>query len=143
MKIGGSSIWAVLVAAVAMYAVGALIYAVLFDELWMSLQGLTKESAETAFAGEEWRMALSPIMPVMIAVGVALVMGWRGARGLAGGASTGFLLGLLFMLSARLYGFAYSTEAAGLVAIDAVHFLGGATVVGAILGAWPAAKKAA
>jgi hypothetical protein len=142
MRIGISSPWAVLAAAVAMYALGAFIYGFLFSDLWMSYQGLTEETAKTEFAGQEWRMALSPVMPLAITVGIALAMGWRGASGLAAGAATGALVGVLFLAGSRLYTFVYSTEPVGLLVMDSAHLILGAVMAGAVLGAWPKPKGA-
>jgi hypothetical protein len=142
MRIGGSSILAVLAAAVAIYAIGFLIYGLLFSEAWQSLQGYTKESMATAFAGKEWRMALSPVMPILIAVGMAIVMGWRGATGLAAGVRTGFIVGLFFLVASRMYSFVYGTEAEGLLAMDSAHLLLNGVAAGAVLGGWPAKKAA-
>lgn len=142
MRIGGQGILAVLAAAVAIYAIGFVIYGLVFSEMWQSLQGYTKESMATDFAGKEWRMALSPVMPILIAVGMAIVMGWRGAKGLAAGAKTGFIVGLFFLVAARMYSFVYGTEAEGLLAMDSAHLLLNGVVAGAVLGAWPAAKTA-
>lgn len=138
MKVAGHNAFAILAAAVAMYLIGFAIYGFLFSELWMQLSGVTEES----FAGEEWRMGLSPIMPIVIAIGVAMAVKWRGATGLAGGATTGLLVGVFFLLAGRLYAFVYSTEPLGLLGIDTLHLVLISTVAGAVIGAWPAPKAA-
>lgn len=142
MRIGGSGVLAVFVAAVVVWLIGFLIYGLVFSDLWLGLQGLTKETAATEFAGAEWRMALSPIMPIVIAAGVALVMGWRGASGLMGGVTTGFLVALFFLVAGRLYTFVYSAESPGLFFMDSAHLLLNGVAAGAVLGAWPKPKVA-
>jgi hypothetical protein len=132
MRINGHNVFAIAAAAVAMYAVGALIYGVLFSAQWMQLTGYSKDS----FAGQEWRMALSPIMPALIAVGLSLTIKWRAAAGWLPGALTGFWMGLLFAFAARMYNFTYGTEQPGLLAMDGAHLILAAMVGGAILGAW-------
>ncbi len=56
---------AIIVAAIAIYAVGFLIYGALFSKLWMQLSGYTKEQ----LAPHTWKMAVSPIMPILTAIG--------------------------------------------------------------------------
>lgn len=131
MRIMGLNVVACLVAAVAMYAVGALIYGALFSDLWMRLTGYTPE----LLAPHMWKMALSPVMPIVGAVGIALAIRWRKAEGPLAGAATGALVFLLFSFTARLYNYVYGPEPAGLLALDAAHLLGSHLVGGAILGA--------
>lgn len=140
MRIGGSSLFAVLAAAVGVWLVGFLIFAVAFSDLWLSLQDTTKDAMTAEAAGQEWRMALSPVMPLVLASGLAIVMGWRGKTGLMAGVQTGLFVALFFLIAARLYGFVYSTEHPGLLAMDAAHFLLDGVIAGAILGAWPQKK---
>ena len=55
---------AVLVAAIAIYAIGFVIYAMLIPEpTWMAMSGMTEAEKATAMS----RMMYSPIMPIMIA----------------------------------------------------------------------------
>ncbi len=139
MRVAGHNVLAIIVAAVVMYAIGALIYGFLFSELWMRLSNVTKDS----FAGEEWRMALSPMMPVLIAIGMSVLIKWRGAVGLAAGVATGLMASLFFMFAARLYAFVYSAEPAGLLWIDTLHFVLICAAGGAVIGGWPVKKAAA
>lgn len=132
MRVNGLNVPAIIVAAIAMYAIGFVIYGLLFSELWQQLAEVTQED----FVGEEWRMALSPVMPILMAIGLALAIKWRGAQGWIGGAMTGALVAVFLVFSARLYSFAYSTEQPGLLAIDTAHLVLDCLVGGAILGAW-------
>jgi len=131
MRIMGLNVVACLVAAVAMYAVGALIYGLLFSDLWMSLSGYTPEM----LAPHIWKMALSPIMPVLGAVGIAAAIRWRKVEGAAAGAATGALVFLFFSFTARLYVYVYGPEPAGLLALDAAHLFATHLIGGAIIGA--------
>lgn len=136
MRAGRSNVLAILVAAAAIYAVGFVIYGLLVSDLWMQLSGVTKAD----FAGQEWRMALSPVMPLLLAIGLSLTIKWRAAAGWMGGASTGFWMALLFVFASRLYSFAYGTEHPALLGIDAAHLFIGCILGGAIIGGW---KRAA
>jgi hypothetical protein len=125
-------------AALAVYAVGFVIYGLLVPpETWMQWSGITAEAMDAVGMS---RMPLSPVMPVMIALGVAVALRWREARGLAAGASTGFIMALLFLVGGRLYSYVYGVEGLTILALDAVHLLLNGVVAGAVLGAWPAPK---
>jgi hypothetical protein len=135
MKFAGLNVVTVLAAAAAIYAIGFLIYGALFSAQWMALAGYTPES----FKGLEWRMALSPVMPVLIAIGVGLAVKWRGAKGLGPGVATGAIAALTFLVAGRLYGFTYGTEKVGLLALDSAHLLLNGVAAGAVFGAWKSA----
>jgi hypothetical protein len=139
MNVAGHNVLAIIAAAVAMYLIGFVIYGVLFSDMWMALSGVTEES----FVGHEWRMGLSPIMPILIAIGISIVIGWRGATGVQAGGMTGFVVAIFFLIAARMYAFAYSTEPVGLLWIDALHFLLICPLAGAIIAGWPKAKAPA
>jgi hypothetical protein len=131
MRINGHNILAIALAAIVMYGVGAAIYTG-FSQQWMAWSGVTEES----FAGQEWRMALSPVMPILQAIGLSLAIKWRGAAGWMGGAATGFWMALCFVFASRLYMFVYSVEQPGLLGIDTVHLFLINLIGGAIIGAW-------
>jgi hypothetical protein len=139
LQVAGHNALAILAAAVVMYLIGFALYGFLFSDLWMSLSGVTEDS----FAGEEWRMGLSPIMPILIAIGMSMAVKWRGAKGATAGAMTGLLVAIFFLFAGRLYAYAYSAEPAGLLGIDTLHFLLIATAAGAIIAGWPAPKAPA
>lgn len=131
MRINGINLVACGVAAIAMYAVGAVIYGVAFSDLWMSLSGYT----EQMLAPHMWKMALSPVMPVLGAIGIAVVMRWRGVEGAGAGAVTGAMVFLFFSFASRLYGFTYGPQPLGLLALDSGHLLITHVIGGAIIGA--------
>jgi hypothetical protein len=135
MRILGLKPLPVVVATIEVYAVGVLIYGVLFSQAWMTMAGYT----EASFKGQEWRMALSPIMPLLIVLGIGLVMKGRGVASLGAGAKLGATIGLFFLVAARMYGFTYGIEPAALFALDSVHLILNGVIAGAILGAMKAA----
>jgi Protein of unknown function (DUF1761) len=121
-------------AAAGVYAIGALIYGLLFAQQWMTLSGYT----EASFKGNEWRMALSPLMPILIVLGIGILMKQRQVSGLIEGFKIGAFVGIFFLIPARLYIFVYGIEPLALLGLDCAHlFLNGA-VAGAILGAMKA-----
>lgn len=135
MRIFGLKLLPVLLSALAIYATGFLIYGVFFSKLWMTLAGYT----EASFEGETWRMALGPIMPIMITLGVGFLIKDRNISTLAGGLKLGLLVGIFFLVAGRLYTLAYGIEPVALFALDAVHLLLNAALAGTILGAMKAA----
>lgn len=128
---------AILAAALAIYAIGFLIYGVLFDQVWMTLAGYTQES----FAGQEWRMALSPVMPILLAAGTALLRVWTRPRGLWPALGVAALAWAVFLLPTRLYAFAYGLEPPGLTALDAAHLLLDLLAAMLVLELWPAGAR--
>lgn len=134
MRIFGLKPVAVLLAAVGTYAIGALIYGILFSQQWMQLAGYTEES----FKGNEWRMALSPIMPILITLGIGLLMKAQKTTGLVDGAKLGLLVGIFFLVPTRMYNFTYGIEPLALLGLDGLHLLLNGLVAGSILGAMKA-----
>lgn len=129
----GDNWLAILAAAVATYTVGALIYGLLFSKLWLSLTGYTKEQLQP----HTWKMALSPILPILTAIGLALILKAARVDNLATGLLYSFQLWFFLILPARLYNFVYSPEKIGHAVLDAIHLLLGTLVAGAIISAWP------
>ena len=131
MRVG--EILSVLAAAVAMFAIGFLIYAVLFDDIWIRLMGLTPEQAEEG-AGRMW---LAPVMPILIAVGLTFIYRWSRVNSVGQALHVSVWLWLCFAFPTLLYGFAYSTQHPGLLLMDSIHLLLNLLVGGAIIALWP------
>lgn len=123
---------AIIVAAIAIYAVGFVIYGGL-SKLWLSHSGYTKEQLQP----HTWKMALSPIMPILSAIGLALILKLARVDNLATGLMISFEIWLFLVLPARLYNFVYSPEKPGHLAFDAIHLFLGTLVAGGIISAWP------
>lgn len=119
------------VASLAFYVVGFLWYGVIFSDAWMAAEGLSKEAAESE--NPAW-MALGAVITVMQAVGLAIVLKWKGVEGTGDAVKSAGLLWALFALPFTLYGFAYTPgHNATLLMIDAGHLLVGWTVAAAVL----------
>lgn len=119
--------------AIAFYAVGFVIYGLAFSKLWMQLSGYTKEQ----LAPHTWKMAVSPIMPILAAIGLALILKMARVDNLATGLMITFEIWFFIVLSTRLYSFVYSPEKPGLLVMDAIHLFLGTMACGAIISAWP------
>lgn len=129
----GDNWLAIAAAAVATYAVGFLIYGALFSKLWMQLSGYTREQLQPHM----WKMAVSWIMPVLTAIGLALILKMARVDNLATGLVVTIQVWFFIVLPVRLYSFVYSPERPGLLVMDAIHLLFGTLVAGAIISVWP------
>lgn len=136
MRVMGLKGRAVLAASVAVYAIGALIYGALFSAQWMAWSGYD----EASFKGLEWRMALSPVMPVLIVLGLGALVKDRGIDTAMAGARLGAFAGLFFLVAARAYNFVYGDEPWQLLALDSAHLMLNGIVGGAVLGAMKAGR---
>ena len=139
MRFGGVNLLAVLVAAIAIWAIGFVIYGVLFEEQWMTWAGVSAEAAET----EMWRMAFSPVMPILTAIGLAVIYRWKGVTDLRRAMVTSLVLWLCFGFVILMYGWTYSSQPAELLALDSAHILLNYLVGGAIIALWPQRRGAA
>ena len=119
--------------AIAFYAVGFVIYGLVFSKLWMQLSGYTKEQ----LTPHTWKMAVSPIMPILTAIGIAVILKLARVDNLATGLLVTFQIWFFIVLSTRLYSFVYSPEKPGLLVMDTIHLLLGFMACGAIISAWP------
>lgn len=128
MKIAGVKIIGVLVAAIVAYAIGALYYGLIFADLWKKLTGVT----EASMKGEMWRMSLSWIMPLVISFAIAKRNNALNIQSLVSSAKSGFAIGLLLTLGARLYTFVYSAEPLELFILDGIHLVIISTAIGIV-----------
>ena len=130
--IAGDNWIAVLAAAAAIYAIGFLIYGLVFSGLWLKLTGYTKEQLQP----HSWKMFLSPVMPILTAIGLAILFKLARVDNIAVGVVIAFQIWLFLVLPARMYNFVYSPEKIGHMLLDAVHLLLGMLVAGAIIAGW-------
>ena len=132
MRVMGHNVLAIVAAAVAIWAIGFLLYVVLFQEQWLTWMGMTEADAST----DNGRMPFMVVMPFLQAIGISLVVKWRNASSLMSGLTTGVLMAVFFSIAARMYGWVYSTDVNELLYLDSLHFVLTHAVAGAILGAW-------
>jgi hypothetical protein len=132
MRVMGHNVFSIVVAAIAIWAIGFLLYVVLFQAQWMTWMGVTEEQMQQ----DNGRMPFMVVMPFLQAIGLSLAVKWRNAPGWMGGLMTGVLLAVFLTIAGRMYGWVYSFEATELFGLDSLHFLLTHAVAGAILGAW-------
>lgn len=133
MRSGGINWIAVLAAAVAIYAIGFVIYGLLIpEETWMAWTGMTEEQKSVAMS----RMPFSVVMPILTAVFMALVFRWAGVATAAKGAQLAILVALASAIPTMLYGWVYGGISTDMTAVDSAHLMLGHVVAGAIIGGW-------
>ena len=133
MRMMGHNVLAIAAAAIVIYLLEFAIFGVLITpEQYETMTGLSPEQ----HAAGASRMPLGAIIPIMTAIGLALVIKWRNAPGLMGGVTTALLVAVLFGFSTSLYAYVYGAHADGYLPINLGHFLVCYAAGGAIIGAW-------
>ncbi|HEU0284949.1 MAG TPA: DUF1761 family protein [Sphingomicrobium sp.] len=134
MRAGGINWVAALAAAIAIYAIGFVIYGLLIPaETWMAWEGVSE--AETAAVAES-RMMFSPIMPLMTAIFLAVLFKWGQVASVSTGIRWAAVVALASAVPTELYAWVYGTGAIEVTVVDAAHLLLGHVAAGAILGGW-------
>ena len=134
MVFAGLNFLAILIAALAAFAWGALYYTSLSKQ-WLAAVGLSKEQIQTA---------RSP-MPFVISFVALLIMAWvlagtlshlgPGQVTLKNGIISGLFLWLGFIATTVFVNNAYPGRKYSLSLIDSIHWLGVAVIQGAVIGA--------
>jgi hypothetical protein len=131
MRMMGHNVLAILLAAIVIYAIEFVIFAVLMTpDQYTALSGYPVSGEDMS------RMPFGAIPPILAAIGLSLVIKWRNAPGLMGGLSTGVMMAVFFGLAVSLYSFIYGPNSPAFIGIDAGHFIVCYGIAGAILGAW-------
>jgi uncharacterized protein DUF1761 len=134
MRSGGINWLAVAAAAVAIYAIGFVIYGLLIPaETWMAWEGDTQ--AEMAAVGDS-RMPFGVVMPLMTAIFMAVIFKWAQVAGASSGAKWGAVIALASAIPAEMYAWVYGIGPIEVTLVDAGHLLLGHVAAGAVLGAW-------
>lgn len=134
MRIAGVNILAVLLAAVAVFAIGFLIYGVLVDPIrYMASDGIT--ASAHAAVGES-RMAYGVVMPLMTAGFMAIVFNWANVSGMFNGVKWGGLIAFASAIPATWYDWVYGAGNCYAPLVDSGYFLITHIIAGAILASW-------
>jgi hypothetical protein len=134
MRSGGINWLAVVAAAVAIYALGFVIYGLLIPaETWMAWSGVSAEDIEAVGSS---RMPFSVVMPLMTAIFMAVIFKWAQVAGASDGAKWGAVVALASAVPALMYGWVYGIGPAEMTLVDSGHLLLGHVAAGAVLGAW-------
>jgi hypothetical protein len=133
MRSGGIHWLAVIAAAVAIYALGFVIYGLLIpEESWMAMSGTTEAEKAVAMS----RMMFSPVMPILTAVFLAVLFKWGQVASAMKGAQWAMVVALASAIPTCLYGWVYGGASTDITLLDSTHLLLGHIAAGAILGGW-------
>ncbi|MBL8531726.1 MAG: hypothetical protein JNK94_08330 [Hyphomonadaceae bacterium] len=133
MRVMGHNVLAIIVAALVIYGIEFLIFAVLISpEQYMAFTGVSADQ----MAGGQARMPFGVVPPLLAAIGLSLVIRWRDRPGLMGGLTTALMMAVLFAFGTSLYGYVYGPHASAYLPVNLGHFLVCWGAAGAILGAW-------
>lgn len=133
MRSGGINWLAVITAAIAIYAIGFVIYAMLIpEESWTAMSGMTEEAKAIAMT----RMPFSVVMPVLTAIFMAVLFKWGQVASAATGAKWAVVVALASAIPTILYAWVYGGNNTEMTMIDGAHLLLGHIAAGAILGGW-------
>jgi len=134
MRFMGHNVFAIIVAALVIYAIEFVIFAVLIPgEQYMAFTGITPEQVEGGMA----RMPYGIVPPLLAAIGLSLVIKWRNdAAGWMGGMITGLIMAFVFAFGTSLYGYVYGPHSEAYLPVNLAHFLVCWGAAGAVLGAW-------
>jgi hypothetical protein len=133
MRSGGINWLAVIAAAIAIYALGFVIYGmVISEERYMAMSGITEADKVVAMS----RMMFSPVMPILTAVFLAVLFKWGQVTGASKGAQWAMVVALASAIPTCLYGWVYGGMSTDMTLVDSGHLLLGHVAAGAILGGW-------
>jgi len=133
MRFNGHNVLAIIVAAIAIYAIEFIIFAVLISpEQYLAFTGINAAQSEAGMG----RMPFGAVPPLLAAIGLSLAIKWRSATGWMGGGATAIIMAVVFAFGVSLYSYVYGTHTEAFLAVDLAHFVVCWGVAGAVLGAW-------
>jgi hypothetical protein len=128
---------AVLVAAVAYFALGALWYSkVLFVSTWVKLTGVNM-SDPAAKSGVAQIMISSFILMCIACVALAILIAKIGIAGWMTGLKVGLIAGICFAATSVGISYLYEKRPMGLYLINCGYNIVGCAIAGIIIAAWP------
>ncbi len=128
------NVWAVLVATVAYFALGAVWYLAL-SKPWLAAVGFTREDLEQG--SNPAIFGVTFVLELVTVFTLAVLLGNMGLTGAGGGAALGALVGVGIWVTLMSVTFLYERREPALFLIDGGYHLIALVVAGTILGAWP------
>ncbi len=128
------NVWAVLVATVVYFALGALWYMGL-SKPWMAAVGFTRADLERGSSPVIFGVTF--VLEAVAVFTLAVLLGNTTLSGIGDGASLGALVGIGIWFALMSVTFMYESRRPALFLIDGGYHVLALTVAGAILGAWP------
>ncbi len=136
IKFGAINYWAVLVAAVATFMLGAVWYTALFGSQRRQLLGYTEEQLKQMEQAAPVTFTVLFLCYVIVVFVMAILFSALGVESAGQGAQWGFLLWLGLAAAIGLTGNITTTIPLGVFLIDAGYQLVFLVMTGAIVGAW-------
>lgn len=130
------NVLAVLAAAVATMALGAIWYGPLFGRQWMSAHGYTPERLAEMKQGMGKAYGLSFVCYLVMATVLSILIARAGDGGVAGGLSIAAYCWVGFAATVGLTSYLFSDRKVASYLLDAGYQLAYMLAMGAILGAW-------
>lgn len=127
---------AVIAAAVATFAIGALWYTTLFRKPWLAAHGYTPETVESMRKGATRAYGVSFVAYLVMAAAMAVLVGYLGMVRPLQGIKLGLLLWAGFVATIGLTNLLYSNRRPATFYIDAGYQLVFMVVMGAIIAGW-------
>lgn len=135
MEAHGINYLAVVVAAIAYMALGALWYSpALFGRAWMRLIGKSKEQIAADFKAINYLWAI--IAAFLASYGIARLMLWTGLSGVGEAIKLALLVGVSFVLAAMWVNDSFEARPRALTLVNVAYHLAGLIVAAIILGIW-------
>lgn len=131
--------WAILVAAVAAFAIGSIWYSpILFGKEWMTLLGMTDTDVAAARAkGGMWKLYLAQLVGTLVSFAVlGFIVAAASGVTATDGAFMGFLVWLGFGATFALGGLLWEKKPLKLIVIQSAYSLLTLVIGGAIIGVW-------
>jgi len=127
--------WAVVVAAVAYWALGALWYSpALFAGAWLKGIGKTKEQLDAGFT--PWVFVFALLFSFLAAYGIARIYVLIGLVSIWDGIVLGLLCGTCFVLPSMGVNDMFEQRPCQLSFLNILYHVAGFVVIGVIIGAW-------
>ena len=133
-KIFGTSLVGILLATIALYMVGFLWYGIIFEKMWLSLSGITKEAAQTSMEamgamGYIWGLLIS----LAQVLGLAYILHQSNASLLLTCAKIGAVIAVLIALPLMAYSSLYGDVPTALLGLNFGHTLVGYIIACAVI----------
>lgn len=132
------NVWGLAAATLFSWLFGFVWYAVLFEQQWLSLTGLTSESGK----GEEWRMILGVVQLIVVGVGLDWLRRTTHTEGYMPGLKMGLWVALFFTVTNIWMRYIYELAPIQLIGIDAAYVLITIGVSAALICGFHGFKKA-
>jgi hypothetical protein len=126
-KLFETNVLVVLLAGLLFFMFRCVWYGGLFQEVWMTLAGVTQEVAEQNMGRS---MAIGILLSLVQATRIVAIINMSNSSGAANGIKVGVLAWLFFALPLVSYNWSYAGAAFGLFEIDAGYNLVGYAVIG-------------